>query len=157
MCLRVLNQKEKIAKEDIICYKILNRTIGDDGNLHLITPFCNKPVTDDMLKGKPFIPDRRTKCQIEHDNLHFDQRGAGWIHVIDDKKIAIKVLRDERAIFESLTKFFKSIKEKFKNKKEILLYECIIPKGTKYISGYSSWGSGYAAKKIIFKREIKIK
>lgn len=155
MCLHVLNQKEKIAKEDIICYKILNRTIGDDGNLHLITPFCNKPVTDDILKGKPFRPDRRAKYQIEHDNLYPDQRGAGWIHVIDDKKIAVKVLRDERAILESFIKFFKSIKEKFK--KEILLYECIIPKGTKYISGYSSWGSGYAAKKIIFKREIKIK
>lgn len=157
MCLSVLNQKEKIAKEDIICYKVLNRVIDDNGNLHLTTPFCNKPITDDILKGKPFRPDRRTKYQIEYDNLYPDRCGAGWIHVIDDKKIAVRVLRNERAIFESLTKFFKSIKEKFKNKKEILLYECIIPKGTKYISGYNSWGSGYAAKKIIFKREIKIK
>lgn len=156
MCLHVtLNQKEKIAKEDIICYKILIRTIGDDGNPQLITPFCDKLITDDTLKGKPFRPDRRTKYQIEHDNLYFDQRGAGWIHVIDDKKIAAKVLRQERDTLKTFNKACKYFEGKLT--KEILLYECVIPKGTKYIAGSSTWGSGYAAKKIIFKREIKIR
>ena len=153
MCLYVPNQKEEIAKEDIICYKMLSRIIGDDGKPHLITPFCNKPITDDMLKGKPFRPGRRSKYWIERDVLYPEERGAGWIHVIDDKKIAVKVLLQQRDLFRP----FKSSNSLFEVTREFLLYECIIPKGTKYISGYSTWGSGYAAKKIIFKREIKVK
>lgn len=155
MCLRLRpGDKETIAKEDIVCYKIAKRITyknhpsGKDPDPVIMTPFYGATITEDMIKdGEPMTPKRRTCLQVYQDVKFPNDRNAGWIHVLRDKENAIDILKKERKMNEILVY----------SPTEWILFECIIPKGTKYVAGIGVWGDGYAAKKIIFKKEIKVK
>ena len=158
MCLHIPpGYKETIAKEDIICYKIAKRITyknhpsGKNPDPVVVTPFRGVVITEDMIKdGDPMTPKRRTRLQVYLGAKHPNERNAGGIHVLCDKKNAIGILQMERKMDEkslNTSPFFCS---------EWILFECAIPKGTRYVYGVSAWGGGYASKKIVFKKEIKV-
>ena len=158
MCLHIPpGYKETIAKEDIICYKIAKRITyknhpsGKNPDPVVVTPFRGVVITEDMIKdGDPMTPKCRTRLQVYPGAKHPNERNAGWIHVLCDKKNAIGILQMERKMDEkslNTSPFFCS---------EWILFECAIPKGTRYVYGVSAWGGGYASKKIVFKKEIKV-
>lgn len=159
MCLHIPpGYKETIAKEDIVCYKIAKRITyknhpsGKDPDPVVITPFCGATITEDMIKdGDPMTPKRRTCLQVYRDAKFPNYRNAGWIHVLCDKENAIDILRKERKMNE------KSLNVPVFSCPEWILFECVIPKGTRYVYGISVWGDSYASKKIVFKKEIKVK
>lgn len=159
MCLHIPpGYKETIAKEDIICYKIAKRITyknhpsGKDPDPVVITPFCGATITEDMIKdGEPMTPKRRTCLQVYQDAKFPNDRNAGWIHVLCDKENAIDILQKERKMNE------KSLNVPVFSSPEWILFECVIPKGTRYVYGVSVWGGSYASKKIVFKKEIKVK
>ena len=72
MCLHLRpGDKETIAKEDIVCYKIAKRITyknhpsGKDPDPVVMTPFCGAVITEDMIKdGDPLTPKRRTCLQV---------------------------------------------------------------------------------------------
>lgn len=157
MCLHIPpGYKETIAKEDIICYKIAKRITyknhpsGKNPDPVVVTPFRGVVITEDMIKdGDPMTPKRRTRLQVYLGAKHPNERNAGWIHVLCDKKNAIGILQMERKMDE------KSLNTPVLCS-EWILFECVIPKGTRYVYGTSAWGGGYASKKIVFKKEIKV-
>ena len=157
MCLHIPpGYKETIAKEDIICYKIAKRITyknhpsGKNPDPVVVTPFRGVVITEDMIKdGDPMTPKRRTRLQVYLGAKHPNERNAGWIHVLCDKKNAIGILQMERKMDE------KSLNTPVLCS-EWILFECVIPKGTRYVYGVSVWGGGYASKKIVFKKEIKV-
>ena len=159
MCLHLRpGDKETVAKENIVCYKIAKRITyknhpsGKDPDPVIITPFCGAVITKDMIKdGDPLTPKRRTSLQIWQDRKYPNDRNAGWIHVLSDKNEAIDIIKRERR----MNKNARNVPVFSYN--EWILFECIIPKGTKYAAGISIWGDSYAAKKIIFRKEIKVK
>ena len=159
MCLHIPpGYKETIAKEDIVCYKIAKRITyknhpsGKDPDPVVITPFCGATITEDMIKdGEPMTPKRRTCLQVYQDAKFPNDRNAGWIHVLCDKENAIDILRKERKMNE------KSLNVPVFSSPEWILFECVIPKGTRYVYGIRVWGDSYASKKIVFKKEIKVK
>ena len=157
MCLHIPpGYKETIAKKDIICYKIAKRITyknhpsGKNPDPVVVTPFRGVVITEDMIKdGDPMTPKRRTRLQVYLGAKHPNERNAGWIHVLCDKKNAIGILQMERKMDE------KSLNTPVLCS-EWILFECVIPKGTRYVYGVSAWGGGYASKKIVFKKEIKV-
>lgn len=159
MCLHLYKgDTEHIAKDDIICYKVTKRITyknhpsGKDIAPLVMTPFCGAVITEDMIKdGDPLTPKRRTALQIYQDRKYPQDRNAGWIHIIRDKSMAMEIVKKERRMNE------KSLNIPPYSHTEWILFECIIPKGTRYAAGISIWGDGYAAKKIVFKKEIKVK
>lgn len=158
MCLHIPpGYKETIAKEDIICYKMAKRITyknhpsGKNPDPVVVTPFRGAVITEDMIKdGDPMTPKRRTRLEVYHDNMRPNDRNAGWIHVLCDKKNAVGILQMERKIDETSLNVSPSFHS------EWILFECVIPKGTRYVYGVSAWGGGYASKKIVFKKEIKV-
>ena len=151
MCLHIPpGYKETIAKEDIICYKIAKRITyknhpsGKNPDPVVVTPFRGVVITEDMIKdGDPMTPKCRTRLQVYLGAKHPNERNAGWIHVLCDKKNAIGILQMERKMDEkslNTSPFFCS---------EWILFECAIPKVTRYVYGVSSWGGGYASEKIV--------
>ncbi len=159
MCLHLRSgDKETIAKEDIVCYKIAKRITyknhpsGKDPDPVVMTPFCGAIITEDMIKdGDPLTPKRRTAFQTWQDRNYPNDRNAGWIHVLSDKNEAVDILKRERKMNKDVPDI-----PAFRHT-EWILFECFIPKGTRYAAGISIWGDSYAAKKIIFKKEIKVK
>ena len=139
MCLRIPpGYKETIAKEEIVCYKIAkrisykNHPSGKDPDPVVITPFCGATITEDMIKdGEPMTPKRRTCQQVYQDAKFPNDRNAGWIHVLCDKENAIDILRKERKMNE------KSLNVPVFSSPEWILFECVIPKGTRYVYGIS--------------------
>lgn len=157
MCLHIPpGYKETIAKEDIICYKMAKRITyknhpsGKNPDPVVVTPFRGVVITEDMIKdGDPMTPKRRTRLQVYLGAKHPNERNAGWIHVLCDKKNAIGILQMERKMDE------KSLNTPVLCS-EWILFECVIPKGTRYVYGVSAWGGSYVSKKIVFKKEIKV-
>lgn len=148
MCLYLKSIKPKIAKRDIVCYKILNRTSCFNWDTHEVeymytTPYQHTPinsVNDDIIKGiRCFEPDSSTPHISSSSDL-FCLKGFKWtmrggcIHSYRYKKDANFMIND----FEQV------------------IFECVIPKGTEYYKGIDAIGQeNYASKKIRFVKQVK--
>lgn len=139
MCLWIKDKKALIAEKDIVCYKKLEELKRANGEIaYYITPYMFSSVDTDMVSGKkPF----KAKC-IGYGGAHRRRKGAsdkhpeynytiesGYIHTYQGFKAACDGLYESEHIFE-----------------------CIIPKGTKYYAGIFDGGApSYASKEIVFK------
>ena len=148
MCLYLKNIKPKIAKRDIVCYKILNRTSRFNWDTNEMeemytTPYQHTPinsVNDDIIKGiRCFEPNSSTPHISSSSDL-FCLKGFKWamrggcIHSYRYKNDANFMIDD----FEQV------------------IFKCIIPKGTEYYKGIDAIGQeNYASKKIRFVKQIK--
>lgn len=154
MCLYLNDIKPKIAKRDIVCYKILNCTSRLNWDTHeaekmYTTPYQNTPinsVNDDIIKGiRCFETNSSTPHILANSDLHY-AKGFKWtmhggcIHSYRYKKDAD----------------FMTIHSNFIKGHEEVIFKCVIPKGTEYYKGIDALGQeNYASKKIRFVKQVK--
>ena len=134
MCFHSQTKRFKIAKKDIKCYKMLiipkNYFIGV--NECLLTPVANKDVSKDIWTGKsPFVACGKLKAEK---NL-----GKTGGYIITKGVIHTFKYMDDAAKYVG---------------KDSVLFECVIPKGEKYIEGSDGWFFGYISKSIKFVKKI---
>lgn len=129
----------KVAAEDIVCWKVLKRnkyTLVPRTPCHLLY------VTRDQIEGKKdFVPER----PCEYFNYPRGRIvGEGFIHVHLDKNNSI----DKLYLFNKLSP---------DEDDDLLIYECVIPKGTVYYEGADNgyeYARAAAAERIRFVRQI---
>jgi len=131
MCLYTAETKLKTAKEDIICYKVL---IHYPSSTILYTPYVYKTIKFiDMFLHNPIKADGLVRKRKQFKNYQ-PSFNLGLIHTYI-------TARDAQTIITA---------------PEYKLYQCIIPKRTKYIDGYDGMGKlTYASKQIIIQQQIK--
>jgi hypothetical protein len=150
MCLFVKNNKVKIAKEDIICYKVLKylKSSHSPTGTVLCTPFADQIISESVLNGDfDFEAVGTPKIEQEYDNEY--SISEGYIHTCADKDSANTIYLQCAYYHEYYCA----------NKFEI--YECIIPKGTRYYEGVYNHEkrisrASYASEKIRFVKKLDI-
>ena len=140
MCLYCKSGSDpKVATEDIVCWKLLKR---NKYTLVPRTPFHLLYVTRDQIEGrKDFVP-KRPYGYFNHPRGGVV--GDGFIHVYLDKNSPI----DKLYLFNRLSP---------DKDDELLIYECVIPKGTVYYEGADNgyeYARAAAAERIRFVRQI---
>lgn len=150
MCLFVKNNNVKVAKKDIVCYKVLKymKSSNSPTGTILCTPFANQMVSEEIVNGNfDFEAVGTPKIEQENDNEY--SISEGYIHTCADKESADAVYLQCVYYHESYCA----------NKFEI--YECVIPKGTRYYEGVLSHDklisrASYASEKIRFVKKLDI-
>jgi len=132
MCFYSTTKRFKIADRDITCYKVLSipDSYFEGINDSLVTPYTNTIVTKDIWQGKSFL--------------------------VADGKIEAKKI--EEGYFNGLYEITKGVIHTFKYRfnavknlgEGSILFECVIPKGTRYIEGGDGYFSGFVSEKIKF-------
>jgi hypothetical protein len=103
MCLETTERIERIAENDVVCYKMLRML--DDGRF--VTPFAGKKVSSKVLSGKRIFKPSFFSIKDIRNVGCFKEIRRGYIHVYNSPyKVVL-----------------------FSNEK---LFKCIIPKGTRY-------------------------
>ena len=118
-----------IAKEDIVCYKVLH--INYITNI-FVTPYTKTPVSIEYLKNKvPF------KAEILNKFKFIWRHILGFSNVVTDGFI--------HTFSSELPSYNLSFGE--------CVFKCIIPKGTKYFIGKCE--DVYASEQIIFVKQLR--
>lgn len=127
-----------IAKEDIVCYKVLTRFYDDSPDIFR-TPFQYEKIrVQAYLKYQiPFIAEDKYKlCSFWRHKLGFSRIvESGFIHTFTDIHPISLPISVHRALHRGE-----------------FVFKCIIPRGTKYFIGINN---AYASKKIIFLEQLK--
>lgn len=137
MCLYTKNNQFSIAKENLTCYKVL--AFYDGG---FMTPYQKTFIPKNVIDGKiPFIA--RGEQQIEQGYLSVScVIGGGFVHT-----------------YKSLTSAW-LLKNHigFMNSEYVCsIFECEIPKGTKYYEGEDDFfEASFASEKINFVKEMEL-
>lgn len=124
MCL-IVNTQYKIAKEDITCYKILEK----DYNGNLFSPYTFFKWNLNKLtkaKGKPYLGNSKRK--------HIT---AGYFHT-----------------FKTIVAAKKQLTLWLNINRNHLICKCIIPKGTKYWEGLCDGYKSFATKNLIIESKL---
>lgn len=138
MCLHSIKGKPSIAKRDIVCYKVLeqHQCNFNPNYTYIETPFRQCRLDDSQLNGGSPIKATRDRFSEEpyqtNSRLLFDWNvSAGYIHTYRSKRAA------KKAIFAySLDSDLLNPNWNEQNWVTYgVIYECIIPKGTKYYKG----------------------
>ena len=132
MCFYSTTKRFKIANRDITCYKILSipESYFVGINEVLKTPYTNTAVPKDIWSGKsPFLAHGIFDAEKIESGLY---KGcymitSGVIHTFMYNFEAKKYLGEDSVLFE-----------------------CIIPKGTRYMEGDDGYNSCYVSEKIKF-------
>jgi len=160
MCLFLEENKRtvKIAKDDIVCYKVMLRIIYSDGTVVFATPFQDDIVEKEILQGeKPYVAkvpgvgDDRVDISTDEFPLIYSYRHGGWgnsigrgaIHTFTSQKSA----KSQAAWFRFITSTSKG-----DTARAYVIFKCIIPKGTQYFQGKCDCErNSFASRQIIFK------
>ena len=143
MCLYSKNYP-RIAKRNIVCYKVLRKW--------LTTSSCSKyidsetivtPVTLDIVTVKTGGSFEAAGTELKQKTTSGYAYSRGFIHTFKNVSDALEFLEICKANSDSVLSF--------------IIYYCIIPKNTKYVKGKDEHNyESYASKKIVFKEEIAI-
>lgn len=132
MCFYSTTKRFKIADRDITCYKILSipESYFVGINEVLKTPYTNTAVSKDIWSGKsPFLAHG----------------------IFDAEKIESGLFKGLYMITSGVIHTFKYRFNAVKNLgEESILFECVIPKGTRYIEGGDGYSSCFVSEKIKF-------
>lgn len=136
MCCLSQTKRFKVANRDITCYKVLYipQSYFVGVNEVLKTPCTDTDVSKDIWSGKlPFLA--YGKFQAE--------------------KIESGICKGLYMITSGVIHTFKySFEAKKGLVEDSVLFECIIPKGTRYIEGDNGYDSCYVSEKIKFVKKI---
>ena len=139
MCLTTKAKKVSIAEDDIVCYKVV--MLCSDGEF--ITPFQKAVIPNAIISGKsPFLASGDK--EITYWPI-FDEYtvGQGYIHTYEELVSAVRFCKSEVMLEENISHV------------SYLIFECRIPKGTKYYAGWNDiYESSFASEKIIFKCQM---
>ena len=132
MCLIATNKKPKKSKENVVCYKILDK-IGDTYK----TPWQRCLITNEMLNGEEsFKPDADEIPNVG------TRKSGGYIHSVNGYEEAQRLLDTLKRMFSDLIK-------------NPVIFECVIPKDTEYFEGFdNNYYSGFASNELKFVKEI---
>lgn len=137
MCLYSRTKRFKVAERNITCYKMLSipESYFVGINEALKTPYTDTVVSKDIWSGKSLFS-ASGKFQAEKIESGVDKGfykiTSGVIHTFKYSFQAKKCLGEDSVLFE-----------------------CIIPKGTRYIEGDDEYSSCYASEKIKFVKKFK--
>lgn len=135
MCLASINREPNITENDIVCYKILEKT--KDKKYPYKTPYRQTPINREIINGTQEFIGLGNRNKKQH-LLTTTMVSEGYIHTFKYFLIAIEECK-------YLSKYGD----------EYCLYECIIPKGTKYYEGFDAQvRTTYASEKIKFIEKI---
>ncbi len=137
MCLYTKNNQFSIAKENLICYKVL--AFYDGG---FMTPYQKTFMPKNVIDGKiPFIA--MGEKQIQQGYLSVScVIGGGFIHTYKSL-ISAFYLKNHLGIMYPEYVF--------------CIFECEIPKGTKYYEGEDDFcEASFASEKINFVKEMEL-
>lgn len=136
MCLYSKDLIPKIAEEDITCYKILEECPLEDCPYK--TPYMEELIKREIIYGiYNFVGlgDRKAKTNGEYVYI-----GKGYIHTYKFSVNADSMREGLSFVFDNICHIF----------------ECIIPKGTKYYEGRDSLNfMSYASEQIKFIKKVK--
>ena len=134
MCLITKQSKAIKTDRDITAYKVIQLN-----GLFRSTPFMNALIEDSVILGEQAFKDKNMVHKSTYGKACRISKGV--IHTYALAKSAIEMV-------EYLMRFFGGNYE---------IYECIIPKGTSYYSGYDeSLKKGYGSKQIRFVKRLDI-
>lgn len=153
MCLLISNKKVRVAKDDIVCYKIVKKK-GD----RFVTPFRETEISYNIIAGTENFKAKVDKIRrdlygvpkIPHVYLNYGRSRQknykvedGFIHTYKNLPDAIRLMKYDYIAYA------------MEDDEELRLFKCIIPKGCKYYAG-KTWGEdeSYASKEIKFVEEI---
>ena len=136
MCLYSKTNKSLVAAEDITCYKLLWKLRNSQSQNHY-TAYVDSYVNENIIKGDEDL----VASGIEH-ILHFKIRDCyeitnGFIHTFKSKEDAIDLAKGY---------YCESIENV-----DYEVYECIIPKGTRYYESVNDYD--FCSKKIRFVKQ----
>lgn len=133
MCLRIKERKQQTATHPITVYKIVVQK-GND----YYTPYTYTPILPETLQGLvPF--EAKGKAHVIKDGFAFNV-SKGTIHTHANASEAF-------CIADFLNR---------KSSEHHIVYECEIPKGTKYYAGKGEGGDReYASKQIRFVKRLQ--
>lgn len=148
MCLYITKDaKLKHAVKDIVCYKVLKRYTTFLGKQTLFTPYIQSPLTDVQLSGQEDFYSFDKDNNIEESKIGPGYEvSKGFIHTC--------------ANLESARLLSQLLSLGLCYGEDIVVYKCIIPKGTRYYEGrwaLSPHRDSYASKRIRFVEELKSK
>ena len=137
MCFYSQTKRFKVADRDITCYKMLSipESYFVGVNEALKTPYANTVVSKDIWSGKlPFTACGKFQAEKIESGIckGFYTITSGVIHTFKYSFQAKKCLGEDSVLFE-----------------------CVIPKGTRYIEGDDGYSSCYASEKIKFVKKFK--
>ncbi len=140
------------AEEDIPCMKIVEFAHDCDDEKVCFTPYMYKNIDNAMLRGeKDMTPDLScgSDCGIEHPTDEIAWVRSGYIHTHAYTPISDKV------VYNEIT--FLLLEQSKDRPTSVAVYECVIPKGTEYIEGYTGGREhfkNYCSKAIRFGKKI---
>lgn len=149
MCLAVNKTKRvKVAKEDIICYKVIKR-IGKGVGLRYETPYRDQPIQLRTLYDESNNP-----MVVEHScGFIQDWNGDEYKSIHGNAFHSFAKLKDAK---------WEANDWGTGDDYNMIVVECIIPKGTKYYKGFhgiyntsiDGYPEGYASEKILYTSTI---
>lgn len=147
MCLNTIQEKTKIAKKDITCYKVLTYKVDDtNGDIIYLSPFFDfvwyrnhpNPVFSHMADTSWYIENGKEDKKLSNIG-YYDDKGnrhkqyqvhSGYFHTFKFKS-------DAEDLFVRL------------GSNKLVIVECTIPAGTSYYEGHDSNGCpSYASLKL---------
>ena len=135
------NKNFIVADKDIHCIKLV-RLSKENKRRTYKCPYTRKLIHDDVINGK--------ENMVAKGNASSCEPTEYLVKLYPEYPFGFKEGLIHTYNFSEL--------EKFGDITGFALFECIIPKGTKYLSGINSLGrESYAAKEIRFIRKLKIK
>lgn len=151
MCLEVKKTKEgnlpvKIADKDIRCMKVLE--VDEYGYR---TPYRYKRLHPDVISGKKdFTAERSVPGDYERENFTFAHEeyaeiGAGAVHTYAYTEESDKAIGNEVAFLRRI---------RCPRATVVVVFECVIPKGTEYMEGVYEKHKCYGSKSIRFVKEL---
>lgn len=142
MCL-ILKKKvwpvdAEIAKNDIVCYKIIAKKVSQSSGIEsYFTPFTKTWVDKRIIHGTlDFTPSPLSRRQLVCSSCLIAE---GWIHT-----------------YKTLDGALKAVRCYFSHENYILeVYKCAIPKGTRYFEGEDQISApAFASDKICFIEKV---
>lgn len=128
MCLISRTNKPKVAKKDIVCYKVLRRTNPIWSVSGFETFYTSDPLPDVVISGKQdFIAQGKFRCELSEGGV-IEYIFCGTYNIDYGQIHTYKSLKDVKKSFDC------SIKS-LKDDHECVVFKCIIPQGTKYFKG----------------------
>lgn len=143
MCLRCISNEELVAEYDIHCYKLVER--GHACGCPYKTPFQDTHLTQDIVDGIiPYVAEGEKGITRSHPTIPdaFWIVEGGYVHSYVNYE-------DAKSMCDFCNEVYANL---------YFVFECIIPKGTKYLKGITEFrDESYASEQMIFVRMMKNK
>ena len=135
-----MQKKVLVAEQDITVWKVLEE--HKRKKVITMTPYRYMEVPLHVLNGETPLVAKGKESVRESDGLNGTIIEGGFIHSFSDRDVAMGKMRYLQDLNDTAVAY---------EKVQVVVYECVIPKGTKYYVGLSN---DIASKQIMFRKKI---